>query len=323
MNNPNIKRVNVAKTFRHAFISIFTGFLSWTLILTGSFSFLTGNFALLTGSISLLTAGSAFGDTITDRPLGEFFNDTGGTFYESNKEAERIVNRIVAAAGGFGRWKKQRTVSQTINVEFFDEYGQKKLLSSTNERFLFKKDKSCTYLANSVNVGNKEVVYATNGFDTWVTVDGIAVDSDGSHEKALRRLRESWFWLRFPFSLKQMGTVVRISGEDAIKGGRIPVWLIDVLPAKRGDLWPEGFIRLVVNKKTSLIEGVVFPRTRCEFSNLRAEYSNLVSVNGIFLPHKKEYFNEEGIVARETITSRSYNIPIPERYFHKPVFDAW
>jgi len=256
------------------------------------------------------------------KPVGSYFNDARIPDKAQNQQAKDIINQIISTAGGFSRWTKVRTISQTIKVDFF-KTGKSEYVDSTTERFLFKKDKNCTFLSNSVIVGNSEIVYATNGCDTWVTKDGLLIENDDSNEKALRRLRESWFWLRFPFSLKQKGTTARVGGSGTIHGGRTAVWHLDILPAKRGDKWPNGFIRLVVNKRNGLIEGIIYPESKCTYGNLRAVPSNLCSVKGISLPHTKEIYDNDGLLARETITGRTYNICIPERYFQKPVFEVW
>ena len=58
--------------------------------------------------------------------VGEYFNDIRGTSYKTNRKVRSIVNSIVRAAGGEKRWRKQRTISQTVRVDFFDIYGQGK-----------------------------------------------------------------------------------------------------------------------------------------------------------------------------------------------------
>jgi hypothetical protein len=198
------------------------------------------------------------------------------------------------------------------------------LTAGYTERIIFEKNRKQTHLTDVIIDSNgKETAFVTNGLDTWGTVDGRLMQNQNLLEKALRRLRETWFWIRFPFSLNQRNTVLRLAGTTTLQGGRCTGVLLDVLPAQRGEGWPYGFIRLIVNTKSWLVEGVILPSKHGDGELIKGQFSNLTGVNGIFLPHLASYYNNEGLIAEETITGRAYNIRIPERIFQKPCYESW
>ena len=237
--------------------------------------------------------------------------------------ATYLIDRMISRAGGWRRWRRIRTISQLNHIELLDKWGKGKVEKQWDERFFFAKVRGCPHLVNIFKRDDKTITFGTNGNEFWALVDDRPRCDPELLEEATRRLREVWFWLRFPFSLRETGTEATVGGSGIIEGGRIAVWYLDVMPAKTGDGWPLDRLRLVINQSNYRLEGVVYPKMREEFTNFRARYSNHVNISRITLPHIKEVENEEGVIARETVRERLYNVPLNESIFHMPIFEHY
>lgn len=237
--------------------------------------------------------------------------------------ATYLIDRMISRAGGWRRWRKTRTISQINKIELLDKYGKGKVEKEWTERFFFAKVKGKPHLVNIFKRNKKTITFGTNGKEFWALVDDRPRCDPKLLEEATRRLREVWFWLRFPFSLRETGTEASVGGAGFIEGGRIAVWYLDVMPAKTGDGWPLDRLRLVINQSNYRLEGVVYPKLRDELINFRSRFSNHCNIRGFTLPHKREVYTEEGVIARETVLERLYNVPLNASIFHMPIFEHY
>jgi len=234
-----------------------------------------------------------------------------------------LIDRMISSAGGWRRWRSIRTISQVSRVQLFDTYGHGRPERQWDERYFFATVRGCPHLVDMFERDGHQITFGTNGREYWALVDDRPrCDAELLHE-ATKRLREIWFWLRFPFSLRELGLTAEVGGMTCIEGGRRAVWLLDVLPAKTGDGWPLDRLRLLVNQSNHRLEGVVYPKLGAELTNFRARTTNHCTIGGITLPHRRDVENEEGVIARETTLERLYDVPLSESIFHMPVFDHY
>jgi len=229
-----------------------------------------------------------------------------------------LAERISRHCGG-SRWSKIVTIARLARVSVLRDDGSVK--AQWTERVLMARCPCGTRLVETIERDGTTRSFGQNGTKHWATVDDRPVRDPATLEEGSRRLRELDFWIRFPFSLRDRGVGLHVSGWDFIDA--IPVWLLDVVPAKHGDGWPLSPIRLAINQNNYEIEAIVYPRQHGQTAPFSARTTNQVTIAGLRLPHLRVVWDQDGPIAREEILERIYNRPMPQAWFTEPSFEHY
>ncbi|WP_373512425.1 hypothetical protein [Persicitalea sp.] len=246
-------------------------------------------------------------------------------FFVKPPSGERLVEDMVAAAGGMDNWQDIRDGSFVRTHRMYDENG--KVIKQSEETFFFKNNqeghqlliKSLTNSGDRVVVGHdKDGYWAVKNSDEVEPVK-IAKDlefmCDDEHCSPLCASEMALYRMSFPFKLTDGGVIPRNAGTAILNGEKATLLDVTFDPAVGHDRWI-----FYVSPATHLIRkiehyGSVEDNAQPEEIFL----SDFKKEGDIMLSHSNKYYRSNGKILEEYLISDvKFNASLGADLFERP-----
>lgn len=138
-------------------------------------------------------------------------------------EAGRLVGRAIAAAGGWGAWRKHRDAAWVSTLTLFDPFGN--AVSEVIFRQRTALHDGLKVRLDSIGLVD-EVQFGFDGGSEWMLHDGRAIDDPSRFEFTRFHALSSAYWFSLPFVLAELPAELtylgsEVSGEAKLEKVRV------------------------------------------------------------------------------------------------------
>ncbi|MFC4723011.1 DUF6503 family protein [Geojedonia litorea] len=136
----------------------------------------------------------------------------------TNSEADLIVNKAIAFAGGLDAWKSKKSLSYTKLIQNYDSLGN--LTREISQLHQYQLQPSFKAKMSWEDNGDAFVII-NNGKRAWQLKNGEVLTSEEATNSAWNSSFGSHYVIGMPFKLKDPGTILTYEGVDTLSNGEV------------------------------------------------------------------------------------------------------